>query len=108
MMSERQDWVIVVGCDMLEWLVDIQLQLERLAVKGDDEYRGFLYRRAAANTGRVGRCRGVDCLGEYDSREAFVNRKHECAENGKVRAQRMVTTMMIKSGAKMCSVRSFS
>ena len=40
-LGERQHWEIVVGGDMLERLVGIQRQFERLAVMGDDEYRGF-------------------------------------------------------------------
>ena len=40
-LCERQHWEIVVGGDMLERLVGIQRQFERLAVMGDDEYRGF-------------------------------------------------------------------
>ena len=40
-LSERHHWVIVVGGDMLERLVDIQRRFERLAVMGDDGYRGF-------------------------------------------------------------------
>ena len=47
-LGERQHWEIVVGGYMLERLVDIHRQFERLAVMGD---------------GRVGRCRGVDCFG---------------------------------------------
>lgn len=40
-LGERQHWEIVVGGDMLERLVEIQHRFERLAVMGDDEYRGF-------------------------------------------------------------------
>ncbi len=40
-LGERQHWEIVVGGDMLERMVGIQRQFERLAVMGDDEYRGF-------------------------------------------------------------------
>ena len=40
-LGERQHWEIVVGYDMLERLIDIQRQFERLAVMGDEEYRGF-------------------------------------------------------------------
>lgn len=40
-LGESRQWEIVVGGDMLERLVVIQHRLERLAVMGDDEYRGF-------------------------------------------------------------------
>ena len=38
-LGERQHWEIVVGGDMLQRLVGIQRQFERLAVMGDDEYQ---------------------------------------------------------------------
>lgn len=40
-LGESCQWEIVVGGDMLERLVEIQYRFERLAVMGDDEYRGF-------------------------------------------------------------------
>ena len=40
-LGESRQWEIGVGDDMLERLVDIQHQFERLAVMGDDEYRAF-------------------------------------------------------------------
>ena len=40
-LGESRQWEIVVGGDMLERLVEIQHRLEKLAVMGDDEYRGF-------------------------------------------------------------------
>ena len=40
-LGESRHWEIVIDGDMLEWLVDIQRQFERLAAMGDDEYRGF-------------------------------------------------------------------
>ena len=40
-LGESRQWEIVVGGDMLERLVEIQHRVERLAVIGDDEYRGF-------------------------------------------------------------------
>ena len=39
-LGESRQWEIVVGVDMLERMVEIQHQFERLAVMGDDEYRG--------------------------------------------------------------------
>ena len=40
-LGESCQWEIVVGGDILERLVEIQCQFKRLAVMGDDEYRGF-------------------------------------------------------------------
>ena len=40
-LGKSRQWEIVVGGDMLERLVEIQHRFERLAVMGDDEYRGF-------------------------------------------------------------------
>lgn len=40
-LGESRQWEIVVGGDMLERLVEIQHRFERLAIMGDDEYRGF-------------------------------------------------------------------
>ena len=40
-LGDRQRWEIVVGGDMLERMGEIQRRFERLAVMGDDEYRGF-------------------------------------------------------------------
>lgn len=40
-LGESRQCEIVVGGDMLERLVVIQHRPERLAVMGDDEYRGF-------------------------------------------------------------------
>lgn len=41
-LGESRQWEIVVGGDMLERLVEIQHRFERLAVMGDDEYRGSI------------------------------------------------------------------
>lgn len=40
-LGESRQWEIGVDGDMLERLVEIQHWFERLAVMGDDEYRGF-------------------------------------------------------------------
>ena len=40
-LGESCQWEIGIGNDMLERLVEIQHWFERLAVMGDDEYRGF-------------------------------------------------------------------
>ncbi len=72
-LGESRQWEIVVGGDMLERLVGIQRQFERLAVMGDDEYRGFhieVPRPAPEEWG--GDAEELITTGEYDSREAFL------------------------------------
>lgn len=71
-LGESRQWEIVVGGDMLERLVEIQHRLEKLAVMGDDEYRGFHIEvpRPAPEEWRY--TEKLITSGEYDSREAFL------------------------------------
>ena len=71
-LGERQHWEIVVGGDMLQRLVGIQRQFERLAVMGDDEYRGFYIEvpRPTPEEWRI--AEDLIASEEYDSREAFL------------------------------------
>lgn len=62
-LGESRQWEIGVGDDMLERLVDIQHQFERLAVMGDDEYRGFYIEVPRPAPEEWGGCRGIDCFG---------------------------------------------
>ena len=71
-LGERQHWEIVVGGDMLERLVGIQRQFERLAVMGDDEYRGFYIEVPRPAPEEWGDAEELIASGEYDSREAFL------------------------------------
>ena len=71
-LGERQHWEIVVGSDMLERLVDIQRQIERLTVMGDDEYRGFYIEVPRPTAEEWGNAEELIASGEYDSREAFL------------------------------------
>jgi len=71
-LGERQHWEIVVGGDMLERMVGIQRQFERLAVMGDDEYRGFYIEVPRPAPEEWGDAEELIALGEYDSREAFL------------------------------------
>ena len=71
-LGERQHWEIVVGGDMLERLVDIQRQIERLTVMGDDEYRGFYIEVPRPTAEEWGNAEELIASGEYDSREAFL------------------------------------
>ncbi len=71
-LGESRQWEIVVGVDMLERMVEIQHRFERLAVMGDDEYRGF-YIEVPRPTPEVwGNTEELIASGEYDSREEFL------------------------------------
>lgn len=71
-LGERQHWEIVVGGGLLERLVGIQRQIERLAVMGDDEYRGFYIEVPRPTPEEWGDAEELIASGEYDSREAFL------------------------------------
>ncbi len=71
-LGESRQWEIVVGGDMLEWLVEIQHRFERLAVMGDDEYRGFYIEVPRPVPEERGDAEELSTSGEYDSREAFL------------------------------------
>ncbi len=71
-MGESRQWEIVVGGDMLERLVEIQHRFERLAVMGDDEYRGFYIEVPRPTPEEWGYTEELITSGEYDSREAFL------------------------------------
>ena len=71
-MGERQHWEIVVGGGLLERLVDIQRQFKRLAVMGDDEYRGFYIEVSRPTPEEWGDAGELIASGEYDGREAFL------------------------------------
>ena len=71
-LGESRQWEIVVGGDMLERLVEIQYQFERLAVMGDDEYRGFYIEVPRPVPEEWGYAAELIASGEYDSREAFL------------------------------------
>ena len=71
-LGERQHWEIVVGGDMLQRLVGIQRQFERLAVMGDDEYRGFYIEVPRPTPEEWSDAEELIASGEYGSREAFL------------------------------------
>ena len=73
-LGERQHWEIVVGGDMLERMVGIQRRFERLAVMGDDEYRGFYIEVPRPAPEEWGDAEELIASGEYDSREARSTR----------------------------------
>lgn len=71
-LGERQHWEIVVGCDMLDRIIEIQHRFGRLAVMGDDEYRGFYIEVPRPTPEEWGEAEELIASGEYDSREAFL------------------------------------
>lgn len=71
-LGESRQWEIVVGGDILERLVEIQHRFERLAVMGDDEYRGFHIEVPRPTPEEWGYTEELITSGEYDSREAFL------------------------------------
>ena len=71
-LGESRQWEIVVGGDMLERLVEIQHRFERLAVMGDDEYRGFYIEVSRPTPEEWGDAGELIASGEYDGREAFL------------------------------------
>lgn len=68
MLGESRHWEIVVGGDMLERLIEIQHWFERLAVMGDDEYRGFYIEVPRPEPEDWGDVYELIAFGEYDSR----------------------------------------
>lgn len=71
-LGESHQWEIGIGNDMLERLVEIQHQFERLAIMGDDEYRGFHIEVPRPTPEEWGYTEELITSGEYDSREAFL------------------------------------
>lgn len=71
-LGESRQREFVVGGDMLERLVEIQHQFERLAVMGDDEYRGFYIEVPRPAPEEWGDAEELIATGEYESRESFL------------------------------------
>lgn len=71
-LGESRQWEFVVGGDMLERLVEIQHQFERLAVMGDDDYRGFYIEVPRPAPEEWGEAEELIATGEYESRELFL------------------------------------
>ena len=71
-LGESRQWEIGIGNDMLERLVEIQHQFERLVAMGDDEYRGFYIEVPRPAPEEWGDAEELIASGEYDSREAFL------------------------------------
>ena len=65
-------WEIIVGGEMLDRLVEIQSQFERLEVMGDDNYRGFYIEVPRPEPEKWGDAEELIATGEYESRESFL------------------------------------
>ena len=63
---------IIVDGDMLDRLVEIHSQFERLEVMGDDNYRGFYIEMPRPEPEKWGNAEELIAAGEYESRELFL------------------------------------
>ena len=71
-------WEIIVDGDMLDRLVEIQSQIERLEVMGDDDYRGFYIEVPRPEPEEWGDAEELIATGEYESRELFLQEWRAC------------------------------
>lgn len=71
-LGTMRHWEIIVGGDMLDRLVEIQSQFERLYVMGDDDYRGFYIEVPRPAPEEWGEAEELIATGEYESRESFL------------------------------------
>ena len=71
-------WEIIVDGDMLDRLVEIQSQFERLEVMGDDNYRGFYIEVPRPEPEEWGNAEELIATGEYESRESFLEDWFAC------------------------------
>ena len=71
-LGEVRHCEIIVSGDMLERLVEIQHQFERLTVMGDDEYRGFYIEIPRPTPEEWGDVEELIASGEYRNKEAFL------------------------------------
>lgn len=71
-LGEVRHCEIIVSGDMLERLVKIQYQFERLVVMGDDEYRGFYIEIPRPTPEEWGDVEELIASGEYRNKEAFL------------------------------------
>lgn len=77
-LGTMRHWEIIVGGDMLDRLVEIQSQFERLYVMGDDDYRGFYIEVPRPMPEEWGDAEELIATGEYESRESFLTDWLEC------------------------------
>lgn len=71
-LGTMRHWEVIVGGNMLDRLVEIQSQFERLYVMGDDDYRGFYIEVPRPALEEWGDTEELIATGEYESRESFL------------------------------------
>ena len=71
-LGTMRHWEIIVDGDMMDRLVEIQSQFERLEVMGDDDYRGFYIEVPRPAPEEWGDAEELIDTGEYESRESFL------------------------------------
>lgn len=71
-LGTMRHWEIIVDGDMLDRLVEIQSQFERLYIMGDDDYRGFYIKVPRPAPEEWGDAEELIATGEYESRESFL------------------------------------
>ena len=77
-LGTMRHWKIIVDGDMLDRLVEIHSQFERLEVMGDDDYRGFYIEVPRPAPEEWGDAEELIATGEYESRESFLADWLEC------------------------------
>lgn len=77
-LGTMRHWKIIVDGDMLDRLVEIHSQFERLEVMGDDDYRGFYIEVPRPEPEKWGNAEELIAAGEYESRESFLADWLEC------------------------------
>lgn len=77
-LGTMRHWKIIVDGDMLDRLVEIQSQIERLEVMGDDDYRGFYIEVPRPEPEEWGDAEELIATGEYESLESFLEAWFAC------------------------------
>lgn len=77
-LGTMRHWEIIVDGDMMDRLVEIQSQFERIEVMGDDDYRGFYIEVPRPEPEEWGDSEELIATGEYESRESFLADWLEC------------------------------
>ena len=70
-LGENHHWEIVVEGNLLERMIETQRQFERLAVIGDEEYRGFYIEVPRPTSEDWGNAEELIASGEYSSMDAM-------------------------------------
>ena len=71
-LSEVENHEIVVGDKLLDMLVEVQSQFERLEAMGDDDFRAFHIEIPRATLDEWGNCEEEIADGEYKNREEYI------------------------------------